>query len=1175
MPLSTQQVEQFRQQALAAGKSPADIERYLASKGYGPSPGAGGSVANLAQQFEGTQALPTNRVAGPGEDPGFVGMASETLKETVLGPFVGIAERIGLADEGSRQDIRSDFEENRVNYLAADPSAFRTVLAGLTEGAGQMLPLTPGGVIGKKAAHLAARAGIGAVGTKVAAGAAAGLAEGTLVGIGDTVGLPVEDQLKRGALMALAGAGFGTLGGVRAGQEIRGILKDADPKQREFLNRYIADNPESKGILDRVHETFVKVRNHWVDIHSASNDVPLRVEKALKKAGAPQAEIDAVRSMGKELYLREESAKTGDDMALSPVERETMSPLTEEPTGEGLKQIFEELAPDERADVIVAGMAKRQLEKASQQAQGAKDLAGLKSNVKDLKKQQKEAQADRDAGALSAKEHSAVKKYLSDELKAAKQEIKRVKPDSEMSIKESSNADSREILREIETKYADPNRPDINASLQRFKDWSVRAMLDPLVEVGVFSRQEYADITAKNQWYMPFVRATLALQSRGSEFGMGAPKKGKRLHGGLDEERLMLNPLENAAEMSVKIHSFARKQAVRNQLADIADKHADILGDEIGPVDGQHLGDTFRVWREGELVNYRGDKELIRSLESLSFKEASLVARAAMQATQIFRAGATLTPEFSSRNLFKDWFTFATMSEHTNFGALSIARAMGSELMHRMGNGWQASKTWKDFQRSVGYHSTWVGKDRTGRGVERSVKIGRDIAKRTGVGGTAANMAGEMKRNPLAPFQAFGQMIERMPRYTEYKAAKKKGLTHREAGAAAGEATLPFHRAGELGRKVNGFEAFFNAQMQDLSKFYRAMKKHPFRTTARGMAWMTVPTMAAWARNADDPDYHTIPEWEKTLFIHTHKMENGKWFRVPIPPGVLGLAFSYFPRKMLDFYNGKDPNAVRKVLSETVEQTPLQYVPLPFGMNPIEDAVVRAMPNAIQPAMELITNHNPFFDMPVMSERLLGRDPLEQKTPYTTNLATGIAKALDKMPGLSGTKATSPGTVDYLLSGYGAGIARTAAQWTGNTAPRRPGKRGLMDLPGLRGLQSTSPVGFSSQPVQDLYDLSENIDQSWNTLRIQSDMQKKRDYLSMHPEAAYSKQMGKAKERLKKFSKQRESVMNAAWMNDTERADALLKIDQAITMFAGTMMGEFYKAIDRDKKIEQYNEVNP
>ena len=131
-----------------------------------------------------------------------------------------------------------------------------------------------------------------------------------------------------------------------------------------------------------------------------------------------------------------------------------------------------------------------------------------------------------------------------------------------------------------------------------------------------------------------------------------------------------------------------------------------------------------------------------------------------------------------------------------------------------------------------------------------------------------------------------------------------------------------------------------------------------------------------------------------------------------------------------------------------------------------------------------------------------------------------------------------------------------------------------MDLPGLKGLQSASPVGFGSQPVQDLYDLAENVQQSWNTLKIQSSEELKRNYLSLHPEAAYSKEINKVKEQFKKFSEQREEVLATRYMNDAERFDALLKIDQAITMFAGTMMGEFYKAIDRDKKIEQYNEAN-
>jgi hypothetical protein len=65
--------------------------------------------------------------------------------------------------------------------------------------------------------------------------------------------------------------------------------------------------------------------------------------------------------------------------------------------------------------------------------------------------------------------------------------------------------------------------------------------------------------------------------------------------------------------------------------------------------------------------------------------------------------------------------------------------------------------------------------------------------------------------------------------------------------------------------------------------------------------------------------------------------------------------------------------------------------------------------------------------------------------------------------------------------------------------------------------------------------------------------------------------MNKVKEGLKKYSQAREAVMLDESLDNIRRDEALLKIDQEVTMFAALMMGEFAKAIDRDRKISTYN----
>ena len=102
----------------------------------------------------------------------------------------------------------------------------------------------------------------------------------------------------------------------------------------------------------------------------------------------------------------------------------------------------------------------------------------------------------------------------------------------------------------------------------------------------------------------------------------------------------------------------------------------------------------------------------------------------------------------------------------------------------------------------------------------------------------------------------------------------------------------------------------------------------PFATLLKGFAYLTVPTMAAYRHNKDNPEYNSLPEWEKMLFIHPFQFENGRWMRIPKPPGVLNLVFSYLPQKFIEFMGEKDPQAVTQALEGFISETPLRYTPL-------------------------------------------------------------------------------------------------------------------------------------------------------------------------------------------------------------------------------------------------------
>jgi hypothetical protein len=433
--------------------------------------------------------------------------------------------------------------------------------------------------------------------------------------------------------------------------------------------------------------------------------------------------------------------------------------------------------------------------------------------------------------------------------------------------------------------------------------------------------------------------------------------------------------------------------------------------------------------------------------------------------------------------------------------------------------------------------------------------------------------------NPLSPFQKISASLERFNRFPEFqrsyrkhiKAGVKPERAEQLAGLDAQDVTLNFSRAGDLGRTVNLYEAFTNAMFQDISKFSRAMTenggKGAFKTMLRAGAYLTAPSMYFWAKYKDDPEYQTLPEWEKSLFLHVGKRANGKFIRIPMPPGVLGMMFSYLPRKAAEAFESGNFGDMKPFFTEAVEQTPFRWVPLPGELNSMEDAFINAMPDVVQPIVEVIGNRRPFFDRPVISQRYLGLAPSERKTRYTSNLAKGIAAGAQALGfGLS------PIEVDHYFAGYGAGIGRAVTGLSGSDAgSRMAAEDGFIFnyVPGAKRFLSTSPYGFGSEPVQDFYSFAEKVDESYSTLRIQSNARRRKNYRDAHPEALYAKETRKIRQQLRELSARRRQIEESDTLGDLGREDALLRLDQAVTMYTGRVMEMFYQAIQMDKQIAE------
>lgn len=127
--------------------------------------------------------------------------------------------------------------------------------------------------------------------------------------------------------------------------------------------------------------------------------------------------------------------------------------------------------------------------------------------------------------------------------------------------------------------------------------------------------------------------------------------------------------------------------------------------------------------------------------------------------------------------------------------------------------------------------------------------------------------------------------------------------------------TLDFQRRGDFGETINAFYPFFNAELQDYARFTRALREAPLSTMMRGFAFVSVPAIANWYLNFDNPLYQQLADIEKELFIHPwgYDEKYKKFGRIPRPVGTVSGFFSLLPHKMLDYFAANDPAAIKSL----------------------------------------------------------------------------------------------------------------------------------------------------------------------------------------------------------------------------------------------------------------------
>lgn len=414
--------------------------------------------------------------------------------------------------------------------------------------------------------------------------------------------------------------------------------------------------------------------------------------------------------------------------------------------------------------------------------------------------------------------------------------------------------------------------------------------------------------------------------------------------------------------------------------------------------------DEIGFFMEGKWTVLRVSKELADAFKATDRQSIGMLMEFLAPPAKMLRAGTTISPDFIARNFVRDQFSAFVNSKSGFVPIYDTLRGAASIF--------KQDESFQNWLKSGGANATLVALDRK--------YIQSEIYKLTGKYPEADflqktwNVVGK----PIEMLRVTSELIENATRLGEFKRAlDASGRTDKaallEAGMASREITLDFARVGTKVRALNMIAAFFNAGAQGIDRTIRTLKEDPVGSMAKIGMSITLPSVLLWLANKDDPRWKEIPDWQRDLFWIV--MTDDHVFRIPKPP-ILGVLFGSSVERMLDATEGKmDARDLKK-----------------FAMSAAGEFALNAIPTAVTPVLEQLTNHSFFTGRDLVPSYLddpkMGVLPEYRYTEYTSELTKALGHIVGMVPGVKNTSMASPIVIDNYLRAWTGGLGTYAIQ---------------------------------------------------------------------------------------------------------------------------------------------------
>lgn len=631
-------------------------------------------------------------------------------------------------------------------------------------------------------------------------------------------------------------------------------------------------------------------------------------------------------------------------------------------------------------------------------------------------------------------------------------------------------------------------------------------LLDLMRSAGLISRKDIMAMRTKYPNYVPFIRdfGEAGIDNFGSKGGgfMNVHAPIKKMKG---SGRDIVDPLE-----SIIKNTYAAINAIeRNKVAKSFVKISEVEGmsDIVERVTGTPTSKdfTFYVMEDGKKTIYQTTPEIYQALQFANAESSNWLVQMMKTPAGWLRAGATqLSPEFILRNPVRDMIGATIYSKH---GFIPVVDTLKG-LMHYL----KKDNLYWEYKRSGAGNSAMVSLDRNY--LQNSI---RDILKKP-------NVLKRVATSPLDVIRGLNEATEMATRLAEFDNAKtgytgiinrltrgkKKPLSNPEAAIQARDVTLDFSRIGKNTKQANKMIAFFNASLQGTDKMIRAFREKPAEMTLKTAAFITLPSVALWWLNKDDPRYQELPQWEKDVFWIIPTEDT----LIKIPkPFELGILFGTVPERALQYAYDKE----KKVNGRGFEG---------LATTAMDNMMPSLMPTAAIPLLEWATNYSFFMQRNIVPQSMTKLPDRLQSDWRTSYIGNQVGNLLD----------VSPMKVDNTIRGYGGGFGSLLMDMTdrmSGVADTRPDKK-WNEQPVIKGFTETPYK--SSDSVQRLYDLYNNQDSLANARKLTGEKQEGFDAKTYNR----TKQAYKTLQNLNKISKK---IRESTKLNSQQKRDKLDAID--------------------------------